>query len=189
MIGTCISYIKSIRLLPHIATFYSFKHKDQLIYERDRWLELHRLNKTGIRGLMLLLNSLPEYRSLFYFRTGAWWLSMFARPQNNLEFFTETKKIGWGLVIWHGFSTVINVEAMGEDCEIWQNVTIGKSSTANIKNRPIIGDRVKITANATVIGNIKIANDVTVGAGTVVVKDIPHEGAIVVSQPSKIIIR
>lgn len=57
MLKTVISYFKSLRLLAHLAVFYTFKQKEMLIYERDRWLESHRLHKTGIRGLLLLLNS------------------------------------------------------------------------------------------------------------------------------------
>ncbi len=184
-----LSVLFSLRLIPHICVFYTSAHKDLLIYERDRWLQSHGLTKRGCRGLLLLLNSYREYRSLFYFRTKATWLSFFAKPQNNLEFYSESNQIGRGLIIWHGFSTVINVESMGEDCEIWQNVTIGKSSTDNLPNRPHIGNRVKVTANSVVIGNIVIADDVTIAAGAVAVKNIPDEGAIIVSQPSRIIAR
>lgn len=181
--------MQSIRLIPHIIVFYTSAYHDVLAYERNRWLETHGLNKTGWRGFLLLLNSLPEYRSLFYFRTGAWWLSFLAKPQNNLEFYTKSEKIGKGLVIWHGFSTVINVASMGDDCEIWQNVTIGKSTTANISNRPHIGNRVKVAASAIVIGNITLADDVTIGAGAVAVKDVLDRGATIVSQPHRTIFR
>lgn len=186
--GRILGILWSIRLIPHILTFYTFKNRSLLTYERDRWLTSHHLPKRGLRGFLLLINSLPEYRSLFYFRTGAWWLSAIARPQNNLEFYVESDKIGKGLVIWHGFSTVINVESMGDDCDVWQNVTIGKSnSNGPDPCRPHIGNRCKISSHAVVIGNISLADDVVVGGGAVAVKDVPIPGSIVVSQPSRIL--
>lgn len=182
------NYLCTVRLIPHLIIFYISPLRELLEYERDKWLETHNIVKKGWRGFLLLLNSLPEYRSLFYFRTGNDWLSIFARPQNNLEFYTESHKIGRGLVIWHGFSSVINVESMGNDCQIWQNVTIGKSSTSPERNRPTIGNNVRIAAGAIVIGNIHVGNGSTIGAGSVAVKDVP-ENAIVVNQPSRMIIK
>ena len=77
---------------------------------------------------------------------------------------------------------------MGNDCQIWQNVTIGKSSTSPERNRPTIGNNVRIAAGAIVIGNIHVGNGSTIGAGSVAVKDVP-ENAIVVNQPSRMIIK
>lgn len=189
MLVTIISYIKTIRLLPHILIFYTSKQKTLLEYERDTWLREYNLPKRGLRGLLLLLNSLPEYRSLFYFRTGANWLSMFAKGQNNLEFYTSSDKIGRGLMIWHGFSTVINVRQMGEDCQVWQNVIIGKRNThSDIDDRPIIGNGVKIAAGAVVVGDITVGDFATIGAASVANKDVPAN-ALVVSQPSRYIVK
>ena len=186
--GRILGILWSIRLIPHILVFYFSKNRELLEYERDRWLATHRLSKRGLRGFLLLVNSLPEYRSLFYFRTGAKWLSVIAKPQNNLEFYVDSEKIGKGLVIWHGFSTVINVESMGNDCEIWQNVTIGKSNSYGPDPcRPHIGNRCKISSHAVVVGNIILADDVVIGGGAVAVKDVLTPGSIVVSQPSRII--
>jgi len=157
-------------------------------YEIVRWHETHHLPpRHGIRGLMNLLASFPEFRSLFYFRTKAKWLSFFAKGQNNLEFYTSPENIGKGLIIWHGFSTVINVNSMGEDCQIWQNVTLGKKTTDMVDDRPIIGNGVAIAAGAIAVGRINIADNVTIGAGAVVVKDVPTPCTSVVSQPSRYI--
>ncbi|MDE7402172.1 MAG: serine acetyltransferase [Muribaculaceae bacterium] len=122
-------------------------------------------------------------------RTGANWLRNFAKGQTNLEFYTPSDRIGKGLIIWHGFSTVINVREMGENCQVWQNVTIGKKSSTDYDDRPIIGAGTKICAGAIVAGEINIAPEVTVGAGAVVVKDVPEPGTVVVSGPSRYIIR
>ncbi|MBR2625446.1 MAG: serine acetyltransferase [Lentisphaeria bacterium] len=71
---------------------------------------------------------------------------------------------------------------VGKNCVIFQNVTIGYWHNA----LPVLGDNVIIYANAVVFGDIKIGNDVIIGAGSVVNKSIP-DGAIVAGNPAKII--
>lgn len=176
-----------LRFWPHIIVYKRCDDKSTIDYEIQKWLESHHLPvKSGIRGLLNLLVAYPEFRSLFYFRTGKCWLSIFAKGQTNLEFYTESKNIGRGLIIWHGYSTVINCDKMGEDCHIWQNVVIGKSSLEKIHDRPTIGNNVLITAGSIAVGHIQIGDNVTIGAGTVVVKDVPSN-TVVVNQPCRYI--
>lgn len=73
---------------------------------------------------------------------------------------------------------------IGENCCIYQNVTIGEVN----RKAPIIGNNCLIGAGAVIIGNIKIGNDVKIGAGAVVSTDVP-DGCTVVSQPMRIIER
>lgn len=183
-----INIISSLlRYFPHIVVYKRCVNKETIDYEIQKWIETHHLPaKSNLRGLLNLLVSYPEFRSLFYFRTGKYWLSKIAKGQTNLEFYTESENIGKGLVIWHGFSTVINCDKMGEDCHIWQNVVIGKSSLEKIHDRPTIGNNVLITAGSIVVGHIQVGNNVTLGAGVVVVKDIP-DNTVAVSQPCRYI--
>ncbi len=173
-----------LRYCIHIIVFLRSKNKEIIEYEIIRWNESHHLpNKNGIKGLINLLASYPEYRSLFYLRTGISWLSFLAKGQTNLEFYTESHNIGKGLIIWHGFSTVINVKSMGKDCQVWQNVVIGKKSSDDIDDRPIIGDNVLISASSNVIGPIEIGSNVTIGAGTTVAKSIVPNSIVVGASP------
>lgn len=71
---------------------------------------------------------------------------------------------------------------IGENCRIYQNVTIGEVD----RRAPVIGDNCLIGAGAVIIGGVKIGSRVKVGAGAVVCTDIP-EGCTVVSQPVRII--
>ena len=71
----------------------------------------------------------------------------------------------------------------GKNTTIYHQVTIGSSDT---KTAPAIGDNVIIYPGAKIVGNIKIGNNVIIGIGSVVVKDIPNN-AIVAGVPAKII--
>lgn len=86
----------------------------------------------------------------------------------------SSNQIGKGLMIWHGYSTVLNAKRIGEDFQIWQNVTLGKKTTQEIDDRPTLGDRVSVCTGAVVVGDITIGNDVIIGANATVVKNLPN---------------
>lgn len=86
------------------------------------------------------------------------------------------------MFIEHVFSTIIVCRHIGKDCLIHQQVTI----LFNNAGTPFIGDNVKIYAGAKILGNVRIGNDVIVGANAVVVKDITDH-YIVVGVPVRII--
>ena len=87
-----------------------------------------------------------------------------------------------GLSFQHGFSTVVAAKHIGKNCRIFQQVTIG----FNGAEQPILEDRVEVSAGAIVIGKVCLHSDCVVGAGSVVVKDVP-ENTVVVGVPAKII--
>ena len=98
--------------------------------------------------------------------------------------------IGGGLLIHHTLGIVIGHEVIiGENCEIFQNVTIG-SNRKEINGRfmPIIGNNVSIGSGAVVVGAIHIGNNVLIGANSYVDKDIP-DGSVAVGSPARIIRR
>lgn len=70
---------------------------------------------------------------------------------------------------------------IGENCWIYQNVTIGEVN----RKAPVIGDNCLIGAGAVIVGGVKIGNHVKIGAGAVVSTDIP-DGCTVVSQAVQI---
>ncbi|MDR1405266.1 MAG: serine O-acetyltransferase [Candidatus Methanoplasma sp.] len=88
--------------------------------------------------------------------------------------------IGKRFFIDHATGVVIGETAsVGDDVTIYQGVTLGGVSIEKGKRHPTVGDRVVLGANATVLGNITIGNDVRVGAGSVILKDVPNNSTVV----------
>ena len=84
----------------------------------------------------------------------------------------------------NGLGVTINASTeIGERTVIYQNVTIGNRRGSS---GPKIGKNVLIGANAVIIGNITVGDNAKIGAGALVVHDIPS-GATVISEPSRII--
>jgi len=97
--------------------------------------------------------------------------------------------IGKRFFIDHATGVVIGETAViGDDVTIYQGVTLGGVSFEKGKRHPTIGDRVVAGANATILGNINIGNDVRIGAGSVVLKDVPNNSTVV-GVPGQIIER
>jgi serine O-acetyltransferase len=92
-----------------------------------------------------------------------------------------------GFYIGHFGGIVISPKAIvGKNCNISQNVTIGVSSRGSRKGYPTIGDNVYIGPGAKIIGNIRVGNNVAIGANAVVCNDVP-DNAVVVGIPAKVI--
>ena len=88
------------------------------------------------------------------------------------------------LFIHNGLGCVVHPKAViGNDCRIYQNVTIGGR---NGSGAPIIGNNVTIYAGACVLGGIHIGDNAQIGANAVVISDVA-EGAIVGGVPAKLL--
>ncbi len=89
-------------------------------------------------------------------------------------------RIGAGLFIDHGMGVVIGETAeIGDDCHLYQGVTLGGTSTKRTKRHPTLGNRVTVGANASVIGAVTIGDNVRIGAGSVVVTNVPANATVV----------
>lgn len=97
--------------------------------------------------------------------------------------------IGHRFFIDHGMAVVIGeTSEIGDDVTIFQGVTLGGTGKDVGKRHPTIGDRVVISTGAKVLGPFKVGNDVKIGAGSVVLKEVP-DGCTVVGIPGTIVKR
>lgn len=97
--------------------------------------------------------------------------------------------IGRRFFIDHGMAVVIGeTTEIGDDVTIYQGVTLGGTGKDTGKRHPTIGDRVVISTGAKVLGPFKVGNDVKIGAGSVVLKEVP-DGCTVVGIPGTIVKR
>lgn len=83
------------------------------------------------------------------------------------------------MFIQHGYCTVITAQSIGENFWVNQNVTIAWGSDGC----PIIGNNCHIASGAIVAGNITLGDNVTIGAGTAVVRSVPANTLVVNQKP------
>lgn len=97
--------------------------------------------------------------------------------------------VGVGLGIRHGQGLVVHPETrIGNYVILRHNTTIGnkRDRQGNPGRAPVLEDNVDVGANVVIIGNITIGKGATIGAGSVVVKDVPA-GVVVIGNPAKIL--
>lgn len=116
------------------------------------------------------------------------WVSHVGRFVTGIEIHPAAV-LGSGLFIDHGMGIVIGETAeVGRNVSILQGVTLGGTSLKREKRHPTIGDNVMIGAGAKVIGGFTIGAGSRIGAGSVVVREVP-ENCVVVGVPGRITFR
>lgn len=89
-------------------------------------------------------------------------------------------KIGKGLFIDHGHGVVIGeTTVIGDNVTIYQGVTLGGTGKERGKRHPTIQDNVMISAGAKVLGSFTIGENSKIGAGSVVLKEVPPNSTVV----------
>ncbi|MBE9059252.1 MULTISPECIES: serine O-acetyltransferase [Sphaerospermopsis] len=89
-------------------------------------------------------------------------------------------KIGKGVFIDHGMGVVIGETAIiGDYTLIYQGVTLGGTGKESGKRHPTLGNNVVVGAGAKVLGNIQISDRVRIGAGSIVLRDVPPDSTVV----------
>lgn len=97
--------------------------------------------------------------------------------------------IGRRFFIDHAMGVIIGeTTVIGDDCTLYQGVTLGGTGKETGKRHPTLGNNVLVGVGAAVLGNVTIGDNTKVGGGAVVVKDIP-ENCTVVGIPGHIVIR
>lgn len=89
-------------------------------------------------------------------------------------------QIGKGLFIDHGNGVIIGETAIiGDNVTLYQGVTLGGTGKEQGKRHPTIGDNVMISAGAKVLGSFTVGENSKIGAGSVVLKEVPPNSTVV----------
>ena len=98
-------------------------------------------------------------------------------------------KIGKGLLIDHGMGVVIGETAeIGDNCTIYQGVTLGGTGKDVGKRHPTLGDNVMVGAGAKILGPVKVGSGSKIAANAVVLNAVP-ENSTAVGIPAKVVRR
>jgi len=116
------------------------------------------------------------------------WISQALRWLTGIEIHPGAQ-IGRRLFIDHGMGVVIGeTTIIGDDVTLYQGVSLAGTGKEKGKRHPTIGNGVVIGAGAKILGNIRIGDNSRVGAGSVVLRDVP-ENSTIVGVPGHIVFR
>jgi serine O-acetyltransferase len=161
----------------------------RIIFDRD----------PAARNWLEVLFCYPGLQALLFHRLSHWlynlgipfiprFMSHIARFLTGIEIHPGAT-IGKGVFIDHGMGVVIGETAIvGDYALIYQGVTLGGTGKESGKRHPTLGENVVVGTGAKILGNIQIGNSVRIGAGSVVLRDVPSE-CTVVGVPGRIIYR
>ena len=128
--------------------------------------------------------------ALFFHRTAHWlwirrWLTLGRFISHVGRFVTGIEihpgaQIGPGLFIDHGMGVVIGeTTEVGANCTLYQGVTLGGTSVKKGKRHPTLGQNIVVGAGAKILGAITIGDHSKIGAGSVVVTEVPPHSTVV----------
>lgn len=172
-----------------IKIFKTLKEDIGIIYKKD----------PAARNLLEVIFCYPGFHALLLHRIShkLWvWkipiiprmLSTFARFLTGIDIHPGAT-IGRRFFIDHGMGVVIGeTTEIGDDVLLYQGVTLGGTSSKQEKRHPTLKKGVVVGAGAKVLGNITLGNYSKVGAGSVVINDVPDH-ATVVGVPGRVVIQ
>lgn len=127
-----------------------------------------------------------HYLKGHYFR--ARWIAQRAVRKTGIEIHPGAQ-IGKGLFIDHGAGVIIGeTTIIGDNCTLYQGVTLGGNGKETGKRHPTLGDNVMVSAGAKILGSFKIGDNSKIGAGSVVLEEVPP-CSTVVGVPGRVVKR
>jgi serine O-acetyltransferase len=150
---------------------YSYGLHALFAYRLGRWL-------LRARGRCYLWPLLPVCWPIYYLLSRCVWVAYDIRLELSAD-------IGPGFYIGHFGAIRVRRCRIGANCSIGQLTHIGAAADGP---GPVVGDRVWIGAHAQIIGPLRIGSDATVGAASVLQRDIP-EGVLCLGNPARLVIR
>ncbi|MBE6553913.1 MAG: serine O-acetyltransferase [Ruminococcaceae bacterium] len=164
------------------ATVATVKERDPAARSTAEVLLLY----SGVHAIMAHRLSHSLYQKGRYFEARA--ISQAARFVTGIEIHPAAV-IGKGFFIDHGMGVVIGETAeIGDNCTIYQGVTLGGTGKDVGKRHPTLGDNVMVGAGAKVLGPVKIGSNSKIAANAVVLHPVP-ENSTAVGIPAKVVRR
>ena len=132
----------------------------------------------------------PSFKVMMYYRIAhkqylkghfftARWLSQKAAHKTGIEIHPGAE-IGKGFFIDHGSGVIIGeTTIIGDNVTLYQGVTLGGTGKEQGKRHPTIGNNVMIISGAKVLGSFKIGDNSKIGAGSVVLEEVPPNSTVV----------
>lgn len=169
--------------------FRNIRRDIRLIKERD----------PAARNAFEILMTYPSLVAIRNYRIAHWFychgmfttariISQNARKRTGIEIHPGAT-IGKGLFIDHGMGVVIGETAViGDNCLLYQGVTLGGTGKDKGKRHPTLGDNVLVGAGAKILGPFKVGNNVKIAANAVVLNAIP-DNCTAVGVPARIVRR
>lgn len=155
------------------------KEEIQVIRERDPAIHssMEVLLYPSFKVMMHYRFAHKLYAKEHYFL--ARWVSQRGVRKTGIEIHPGAQ-IGEGFFIDHGNGVIIGETAIiGNNVTLYQGVTLGGTGKEHGKRHPTIGDNVMISAGAKVLGSFTIGENSKIGAGSVVLKEVPPNSTVV----------
>ncbi|SFA48537.1 serine O-acetyltransferase [Parageobacillus thermantarcticus] len=169
--------------------FKTLKEDIEVIFEQDpaarSYLEVI-LTYSGLHAIWAHRIAHALYKRKFYFLARL--ISQISRFFTGIEIHPGAK-IGRRFFIDHGMGVVIGETCeIGDNVTVYQGVTLGGTGKEKGKRHPTIKDNCLIAAGAKVLGSITIGENSKIGAGSVVLKDVPPNSTVV-GIPGRVVVR
>ena len=164
------------------------KEEFQIIQERDPSIKSpwEVLLYPSFKVMLTYRRAHKLYEKGHYFRARR--LSQKAARKTGIEIHPGAV-IGKGFFIDHGSGVIIGeTTIIGDNVTLYQGVTLGGTGKETGKRHPTLGDNVMVSAGAKIIGSFKIGENSNIGAGSVVIEEVPPN-CTVVGVPGRIVKR
>lgn len=169
--------------------FGRLKRDIQVVFERD----------PAAKSVLEVIFCYPGLHVIWFHRMSHWlfkrgWVLLPRMISNLARWLTGIEihpgaTIGEGLFIDHGMGVVIGETAeLGRNVTLYQGVTLGGTGKEKGKRHPTIGDNVVIATGAKVLGSFKVGDNSKVGAGSVVLCEVPPNSTVV-GIPGKVVVK
>ena len=156
-----------------------FKEEAAIIRERDPAIKSawEVLLYPSFKAIWKYRKAHKLYEKGHYFR--ARWISQRAARKTGIEIHPGAV-IGKGLFIDHGHGVVIGeTTIIGDNVTLYQGVTLGGTGKETGKRHPTLEDNVMVSVGAKVLGSFTIGENSKIGAGSVVLKEVPPNSTVV----------